>query len=106
MLMFSLKSKKTKTWGSVLIVAALLIGYFAWNRDVVPNYEFMTVSRGELVQEVSVTGRVKPAQSVDLQFESSGRVSSINYKVGDKVSAGATIASLENQDLQAAVISA
>lgn len=71
-----------------------------------PVYETMTVQRVDLVQEVSVTGKVKSAQAVDLQFESSGRISSINYKVGDKVNQGVTIASLENQDLQAAVVSA
>ena len=100
------KSKKVKIWSSILIVAASIAGYFVWNRDTGPSYEFMTVSRGELVQEVSVTGKVKPAQSVDLQFESSGRISSINYKAGDRVGAGATIASLENQDLQAKILAA
>src|SRR3989344_3649491 len=98
--------KKKRWWLAAGLTAAVILAIIYFRGDSDPDYEFMTVSLGELVQEVSVTGKVRPAQEVDLQFESSGRVAAINYKVGDKINAGAVIASLENQDLQAAVISA
>ena len=50
---------------------------------------------------MSVTGNVKPLSAVDLAFELSGRVADINVAVGDKVSAGQTLASLSNADLTA-----
>lgn len=96
-----------KRWWAVAVVVAGLVGwYFFLGGDKAPTYEKITVKRGDLIQEVSVTGKIKPAQAVDLQFESSGRISVINYKVGSKVNSGAVIASLENQDLQAEVTSA
>ena len=99
-----IKSKKF-IWITAIIVGVVLIILMTKGGSE-KAYEFITVSRGELVQEVSVTGKIKPTQSVDLQFESSGRISAINYKVGGHVNRGAVIASLENQDLQAAVTSA
>ncbi len=99
-----LKNKKIKIWGSVLTAIIALIIFIIIGRGSEQDYEFITVERGELIQEVSVTGKVKPAQSVDLQFENSGRIASVNYKAGDKVRFGAIIASLDNQDAQAQVL--
>ena len=101
-----LKNKKVRLWGGLLIVVILVVVYFMRSGKKAPTYEYMAAKRGELVQEVNVTGNIKPAQAVDLQFESSGRLASLNYKVGNKVNAGAIIASLDNQDLQASVTSA
>lgn len=100
------KIRKTKIWTGVVIAAVIIVILVMRGGGPAETYEFMTATRGELVQEVSVTGKVRAAQSVDLQFESSGRIALVNYKVGEKVLAGATIVSLENQDLQAAIISA
>ena len=59
------------------------------------------VKRGELIQYVSVTGRVKPAQSVDLAFETTSRVSRILVNVGEKVYSGQKLAVLENNEVAA-----
>jgi HlyD family secretion protein len=98
--------KNKKWWIAGGFLVLIIGGFLIFRGDKQPSYETVIVKRDVLIQEVSITGRVKPAQAVDLQFESSGRISTINYKVGEKVNAGATIASLENQDLQAAVVSA
>ncbi len=88
-----------------MAVAAFVVLYFGFFRSAKkPTYEMITSKRGDLVQEVSVTGRTKPAQSVDMQFEASGRVAAINYKAGDKIKAGTVILSLDNQDLKAQVL--
>jgi len=68
-----------------------------------PSYELISASRGQIIQEVSVTGRVEAAQSVDLAFEKSGKVSQISVKVGDQVKNGQLLASLANGDLAAQV---
>ncbi len=67
------------------------------------NEEIFTVTSGEFVQSVSVTGKVVPAQNVDLGFEQAGRVAYVSVKVGDKVRAGQVVASLSNADLAATV---
>ena len=85
----------------LVVIFAAAGAYFYYRGSQKSPYEFTTVQKGELIQEVSVTGRVKPAENVDLAFEKSGRVAYIGVKVGDKVSAGQTLASLSNADLVA-----
>jgi HlyD family secretion protein len=56
------------------------------------------VEAKEFVQNVSLTGKVIAAKNVDMGFETSGRVSRVNFKVGDRVKKGQVIASLQNGD--------
>ena len=82
--------KKTIVIFSILAIIGGVIlgayGYFGGNKF--PDYDFITAEKKDLIQEVSVTGRVKPAESVDLAFERSGRVTSVGAIVGDKVKTG------------------
>lgn len=64
-------------------------------------YEFATVEARDLLQEVTVTARVKPAKQLELGFERSGRVVSVRADVGDHVVAGQTIVVLDQSDLLA-----
>ena len=62
---------------------------------------FVTARRGTLIQEVTVTGKTKPASSVDLGFERSGRVASVHAEVGSRVAAGTILAILDQNELAA-----
>ncbi|MEK7600703.1 MAG: efflux RND transporter periplasmic adaptor subunit [Patescibacteria group bacterium] len=57
------------------------------------------VQRGDIVQEVSVTGRVEAAEAVDLAFERSGRVTSIPVSVGNTVRAGQVLVRMDGGEL-------
>jgi RND family efflux transporter MFP subunit len=59
------------------------------------------VKLANLIEEVKTTGKVKPSQNIDLAFESGGKVTSINFKNGDKVSSGDVIATIGNIELEA-----
>lgn len=91
------------------VVIALLIvalggaigGYIYFGGDNAPAYDFIVAEKRDLIQEVSVTGRVKPAESVGLAFEKSGKVSRVYADAGDKVGAGQTLVALENSELAA-----
>lgn len=85
------------------IIIILLAAGIIWLRLASPKapYEQVDVTRGDIVQLVSVTGKVKPADSVELAFERSGKVAAISVKVGDRVTAGQRLASLSNADLVA-----
>lgn len=84
------------------VIFAGLIAYGAWSmRPKPPVYEFATVMRRDIIQEVSVTGRVTPAEDVSLAFQTSGRVAKTYVKVGDTVRAGDTLARMEQSDLLA-----
>ncbi len=91
--------KKPKIFIPLIILAIIAGGFIYFNRSKTPDYEFAVVSKGTIVQEVSVTGKVEPAESVDLAFEKSGRVSYIYVGVGDKISAGRSLARLDNSEL-------
>ena len=84
---------------------AILIGSYVYlGRDGGPEHEFVVVQRQDIFQEVNVTGRVKPAQKVDLQFGNSGRVAFLGVAVGDTVNFGNTLASLDTQEIRAQIL--
>src|SRR3989344_1796041 len=93
----------TKSRIIAVVVAVILVGlyfYFGRNKNE-PTASFVTAGIKNLVQEVSVTGRVSPASSVDLAFEKSGRVAYVGAKIGDRVGAGQTLLRLDDSELQA-----
>ena len=63
------------------------------------NQEFVYVKRDTIVQEVSVTGRVKAVSRAELGLEKSGRISWISAKVGGAVVLGQSLLSIDNGDL-------
>lgn len=93
--------KLLKYVGIPLFVVAIIGGYLFFGRDKKPQYEFIIAKKGDLIQEVSVTGKIKASRHIGYGFEKSGKVSEIFVKVGDKVKAGATLASLEHADISA-----
>jgi len=60
-----------------------------------------TVASSTFTQVVSVTGSVVPVQTVNLGFQASGEIASVNKDVGDYVNQGDVIASLDSSVLQA-----
>lgn len=84
------------------LLVLLIVGISIWyGTQGGSDYEVASAERMTIRQEVSVTGRVEPIESVDLSFEKSGRVRSVNVKVGERVGLGATLMSLENGELYA-----
>ncbi|MFA6322072.1 MAG: efflux RND transporter periplasmic adaptor subunit [Candidatus Buchananbacteria bacterium] len=65
------------------------------------NYDYVQVKKGDISQKVSVTGQVKPAESVDLAFGLGGKVRSVNVEVGQEVKAGQSLVSIDSSDLSA-----
>ena len=80
----------------VIIIVLVAAGHKSVNNTI-------TVERGSVVSEVSVTGSVKPARSLDIAFEKTGRIASIRVKVGDEVSKGQYLITQENGDAAAQV---
>ncbi|MBI4085205.1 MAG: efflux RND transporter periplasmic adaptor subunit [Candidatus Liptonbacteria bacterium] len=85
------------------IAAALVLliaGYFYFTRSGGQNLETAKVQKRTITQEVSATGNVKPSQSVDLAFETSGKIVSVNAKVGDEIFQGQVLASIDSSGLE------
>jgi HlyD family secretion protein len=85
----------------ILIVAAAVGGYFYFRKDNKPAYETAVVSRGDIIQEINVTGKVKAAKDINLAFDLAGRVSQVYVNIGDHVISGRALVELENSDLRA-----
>lgn len=68
-------------------------------RDVQASMVTMTTS-------VSATGTIEPQQRADLSFSSSGTVTAVKVAVGDKVTKGEALATIDTTNLQASVDSA
>ena len=99
--MIKIKSlpKKYLLIGAAAIIL-IMIGSFAILKSRQGlGYDFVEAKKGTLSQEVSVSGKLKPSQSLDLGFEVGGRVSRILKKVGDQVFAGERIIELDASQL-------
>lgn len=99
-------SRKQFIWASIIIVA-IIGGYFIFTgkkSTVQPNTT--TIKRGDVIQEVSLTGRVKSTSAVDLGFEKSGRVAGVYTRVGQHVEAGKLLAEVESSSAQSSLMEA
>lgn len=97
-------------WFRITAIMAVLIAVAAGAtfllRKNSPNGETFTARRGTISQEVIVTGKTKPVESVELGFEQAGRISRVQARVGDYVAAGALLAELDASELSAELASA
>lgn len=94
------KNKKFMGTLAIIIIAVVSsISYFGKEEPI--TYDTIIAKKGELIQEVSVTGRVEPSQSVDLSFEISGRISEIYVDIGDVVKIKQELLRLNSADMQA-----
>lgn len=90
-----------KIFVGIGVIALLVLGGYLMLGSNVPDYQFVTVSRGPITEVVSATGNTMPIRDVSLGFENSGTVGRVFASVGDKVSAGRVLAELNMGDLSA-----
>lgn len=96
------KIVKKRPYISALILIILIIGVYQFTKkSEVVNTGTAKAVIGSVVQEVSVTGKVKPSLSADLSFEKSGKVAGVFVHVGDRVVTGQQLVSLSNGDVSA-----
>ncbi len=77
---------------AIIVAVAIVIMISRGNGD---TREYVQVVRSDVREEVSVSGKVKPVQSVSLSFETGGRVASVLAEVGDIVVAGQSLVRLD-----------
>ncbi len=93
-----LKNKAVAVAAVIVILGTVGVFYFKGGSQKI---EEIAVKKGIITQEVSVTGKTKPAESVNLAFEKSGRIARADIKIGDKISAGEVLVALNTSDLAA-----
>lgn len=88
------------------IILAGIVLFMIFSSRSGAEYEFIEVAKGLIAEKVSVTGKIKPADEVNLAFENSGKITRVNGKVGDKVKAGQVILELDTRELNAKLLEA
>lgn len=93
------KYKTSKlAWGIIIIAVIVLIVTLKKSAPS-ENPDVATVSRGDVVDSVILSGRTASASAVSLGFADQGRISQVLVKEGDKVSKGQLLASIDTSDL-------
>ena len=89
------RKKKIIIW--VVVLAIIIFGGYklTTNKKETTTYTTEAVTRGNLAQTVSATGKVVSSQQAGLSFMLTGRVDSILVDVGDKVVKGQRLATID-----------
>lgn len=97
-------TKKTVliTVGTIVVVSGFVGALFIRQANTAP-YELAAVQKGDIIQEVSASGKVESPIKIDLRFKNSGKIAAINVKVGENVSAGQLLAKQDTAQLDAQV---
>jgi len=102
-----LKAKKIRWIGSLVLLAiVLLLGINSLlNRDGSDSeYQTTPAQKGDLIAIVGATGIVEPRQTVDLNWQTSGRVENVYFTTNNVVKKGELLADLADNTLPQSVI--
>ncbi|GAB3919911.1 RND transporter [Microlunatus endophyticus] len=92
--------------GGVLVLAvagAAIYWQLRPDSTAAATTQWVSVSTQTLKQTVSASGTIEPAQDKDVTFSSSGTVTAVDVEVGDKVTKGQKLATIDNSSLKATV---
>lgn len=81
-------------------------GAWAATRPSGPSYRIATAGPGNVAENLVTTGTVQPISQATLSFPLSGQVATVAVQVGQQVTAGQTLASLDTTGLSAQVSAA
>lgn len=101
--LFFLK-KKITIYGIIALGIIVVFLVFSIVKNGNGKEKTIIVQRSNFVQQVSVSGKVVPAENVELSFKNSGRIDRIYFsvdelaKTGEIVKAGALIAQIDAKD--------
>lgn len=66
----------------------------------VVNVDLATVTPGQVAEELTLTGALKPKETVNVTPQTTGRLEKTYFQVGDRVGQGSLVAELEDGELQ------
>lgn len=99
-----MKFKKViKKYWWIFLIGFLIGGFIVWKSTqpkTDPKIKTHTVIRQNLVDELSLSGKIDAEEKVNLRFQTSGLLSWVGVKTGDYVKKYQVLASLDKRDLQ------
>lgn len=87
----------------IILILVALLGFNFFGRKKQEPFQFVLVQRQDVRSTVSSSGRLTGKNTANLKFKSSGKLSFINVRAGEKVIPGQVIAGLDTQDLSIAL---
>ena len=99
---------------SAVVIVAVAVGLGIWLATssssasplITTTTTVQTVSTGTITQTVAASGTVEPAQQASLNFAQSGRVTAVDVTAGQVVTAGQTLATIDDSSLAASLAQA
>lgn len=96
-----LKSKWKLFLGLLIIIALVIVGFrLIGARSKKNDLKTTTVKKKDIAQIISASGKIKSDEEATLKFQTSGRLSWVGVKEGDKVKKWQAIASLDKKELE------
>ncbi|HEU5099328.1 MAG TPA: efflux RND transporter periplasmic adaptor subunit [Roseiflexaceae bacterium] len=96
-----------RTSHSILVIGILSLALASCaGQATTTNTATATITRGELIQSVSGSGQVKPAQDANLNFGTTGIVAQVLVKEGQRVQQGDRLATIDTRELDQQVLQA
>ncbi|MDP2705736.1 MAG: efflux RND transporter periplasmic adaptor subunit [bacterium] len=83
---------------AVSVLIGILFFVFRNKEDGVVNIK---AERGDVILEIDIVGKVKPSRNLDMAFVQGGKISQVNFSVGNEVRTGQVLAALDNGELVA-----
>ncbi len=91
---------KTKLGISLLVGVAIAIVVIIVVAKKPTQLVTITAHRGDIREEISVTGNVTSSENVDLAFQRSGRLARVNVVTGSRIGSGQILMSLDTAELE------
>lgn len=97
-----------KYWFVLVLVVVAAGAFFLWQSNSQAasqsTYQTTSAARGALTASVGATGTVRAGQQATLTWQTSGRVETVNAKIGDAVKAQQVLANLAQTSMSQSVI--
>ena len=94
--------KNHKGWTTIFVIVIIGVAYYfyhsATTASAAPQYVLSAARFGTLQQTVTGTGQVSASNQTDIQSQVSGTILSINVSVGQTVTAGQLIATIDSKN--------
>lgn len=97
--MKAILSKKIVRYG-LIAVGLAVVAYFFFGKGPVTEYVLAEATMGDITQSVSITGTIKADPTIDMHFQTNGKVKEILVKEGEKVNKDQLLATLSNESLE------
>ncbi len=95
---------KHKIISIIILIIILLIIYWGYGKLTSTGgetqYITTTVQKGTIVSSITASGQIESSSQIDLKANTSGTITYVGVKPGDKVLKGKTLFSIDNKDAQ------